>query len=415
MNFLEELEWRGLLKDVTNKENLQKRMADPITLYCGYDPTADSLHVGHLQQLILLKRYQKEGHHPIALIGGATGMIGDPRPTTERSLLSNEDLQHNIKCLSEQITGILNSDNNPVKIVNNAEWLGEMTMLEFLRDYGKFFSVNTMLAKDTIASRLSTGISFTEFSYTILQAIDYLHLYENHNVELQVGGSDQWGNLVSGTDLIRKVKGHEVEVFGATSYLITKSDGSKFGKSEGENIWLDPKRTDAYTFYQYFVNCSDDDIVDFTRRLSMTTPEEINALEAEFKEAPHKRAMQIALAKELTLLLHGEEGLATAEAMTQALFSGNVQDLTSNQIRSAFADSNTIDVSEDQNLVDLLIETKIMPSKREARQMIGQGAISVNGHVIKDLDYVVTKEQAFDKSLTLIRKGKKTYYILNHE
>lgn len=415
MNFLEELEWRGLLKDVTNKENLQKRMADPITLYCGYDPTADSLHVGHLQQLILLKRYQKEGHHPIALIGGATGMIGDPRPTTERSLLSNEDLQHNIKCLSEQITGILNSDNNPVKIVNNAEWLGEMTMLEFLRDYGKFFSVNTMLAKDTIASRLSTGISFTEFSYTILQAIDYLHLYENHNVELQVGGSDQWGNLVSGTDLIRKVKGHEVEVFGATSYLITKSDGSKFGKSEGENIWLDPKRTDAYAFYQYFVNCSDDDIVDFTRRLSMTTPEEINALEAEFKEAPHKRAMQIALAKELTLLLHGEEGLATAEAMTQALFSGNVQDLTSNQIRSAFADSNTIDVSEDQNLVDLLIETKIMPSKREARQMIGQGAISVNGHVIKDLDYVVTKEQAFDKSLTLIRKGKKTYYILNHE
>lgn len=415
MNFLEELEWRGLLKDVTNKENLQKRMADPITLYCGYDPTADSLHVGHLQQLILLKRYQKEGHHPIALIGGATGMIGDPRPTTERSLLSNEDLQHNIKCLSEQITGILNSDNNPVKIVNNAEWLGEMTMLEFLRDYGKFFSVNTMLAKDTIASRLSTGISFTEFSYTILQAIDYLHLYENHNVELQVGGSDQWGNLVSGTDLIRKVKGHEVEVFGATSYLITKSDGSKFGKSEGENIWLDPKRTDAYTFYQYFVNCSDDDIVDFTRRLSMTTPEEINALEAEFKEAPHKRAMQIALAKELTLLLHGEEGLATAEAMTQALFSGNVQDLTSHQIRSAFADSNTINVSEDQNLVDLLIETKIMPSKREARQMIGQGAISVNGHVIKDLDYVVTKEQAFDKSLTLIRKGKKTYYILNHE
>lgn len=415
MNFLEELEWRGLLKDVTNKENLQKRMADPITLYCGYDPTADSLHVGHLQQLILLKRYQKEGHHPIALIGGATGMIGDPRPTTERSLLSNEDLQHNIKCLSEQITGILNSDNNPVKIVNNAEWLGEMTMLEFLRDYGKFFSVNTMLAKDTIASRLSTGISFTEFSYTILQAIDYLHLYENHNVELQVGGSDQWGNLVSGTDLIRKVKGHEVEVFGATSYLITKSDGSKFGKSEGENIWLDPKRTDAYTFYQYFVNCSDDDIVDFTRRLSMTTPEEINALEAEFKEAPHKRAMQIALAKELTLLLHGEEGLETAEAMTQALFSGNVQDLTSNQIRSAFTDSNTINVSEDQNLVDLLIETKIMPSKREARQMIGQGAISVNGHVIKDLDYVVTKEQAFDKSLTLIRKGKKTYYILNHE
>lgn len=415
MNFIEELAWRGLLKDVTNRENLEKRMETPITLYCGYDPTADSLHVGHLQQLILLKRYQKEGHHPIALIGGATGMIGDPRPTTERSLLSNEDLQHNIKCLGEQISSILNSDNNPVKIVNNADWLGNLGMLEFLRDYGKFFSINTMLAKDTIASRLSTGISFTEFSYTILQAIDYLHLYENYDVELQIGGSDQWGNLVSGTDLIRKVKGHEVEVFGATSYLITKSDGSKFGKSEGDNIWLDPAKTDAYTFYQYFVNCSDDDIVDFTRRLSMKTPTEIDELEASFKLEPHKRSMQKALAYELTLLLHGQSGLDLAMKMTDALFSGNVQDLSGDQIKSAFSDANAISVSDDQNIVNLLIETKIMPSKREARQMINQGAISINGNVIKDLDYIVTKAEAFDESVTLIRKGKRTYYILNHE
>ena len=415
MNFIEELAWRGLLKDVTNRENLEKRMETPITLYCGYDPTADSLHVGHLQQLILLKRYQKEGHHPIALIGGATGMIGDPRPTTERSLLSNEDLQHNIKCLGEQISSILNSDNNPVKIVNNADWLGNLGMLEFLRDYGKFFSINTMLAKDTIASRLSTGISFTEFSYTILQAIDYLHLYENYDVELQIGGSDQWGNLVSGTDLIRKVKGHEVEVFGATSYLITKSDGSKFGKSEGDNIWLDPAKTDAYTFYQYFVNCSDDDIVDFTRRLSMKTPTEIDELEASFKLEPHKRSMQKALAYELTLLLHGQSGLDLAMKMTDALFSGNVQDLSGDQIKSAFSDANAISVRDDQNIVNLLIETKIMPSKREARQMINQGAISINGNVIKDLDYIVTKAEAFDESVTLIRKGKRTYYILNHE
>lgn len=415
MNFIEELAWRGLLKDVTNRENLEKRMETPITLYCGYDPTADSLHVGHLQQLILLKRYQKEGHHPIALIGGATGMIGDPRPTTERSLLSNEDLQHNIKCLGEQISSILNSDNNPVKIVNNADWLGNLGMLEFLRDYGKFFSINTMLAKDTIASRLSTGISFTEFSYTILQAIDYLHLYENYDVELQIGGSDQWGNLVSGTDLIRKVKGHEVEVFGATSYLITKSDGSKFGKSEGDNIWLDPAKTDAYTFYQYFVNCSDDDIVDFTRRLSMKTPTEIDELEASFKLEPHKRSMQKALAYELTLLLHGQSGLDLAMKMTDALFSGNVQDLSGDQIKSAFSDANAISVSDDQNIVNLLIETKIMPSKREARQMINQGAISINGNVIKDLDFIVTKAEAFDESVTLIRKGKRTYYILNHE
>lgn len=414
MNFIEELQWRGLLKDVTHQEQLQKRMETPISLYCGYDPTADSLHVGHLQQLILLKRYQKEGHHPIALIGGATGMIGDPRPTTERSLLSEDALNHNIEALSNQITSILNSDNNPVKILNNADWLGSLSMLDFLRDYGKFFNINTMLAKDTIASRLSSGISFTEFSYTILQAIDYLHLYENHGVELQIGGSDQWGNLLSGTELIRKVKGHEVDVFGATSHLITKADGSKFGKSEGENIWLDVNQTDAYTFYQFFINCSDEDIVDFTKRLSMSSPADIMELEKSFLEAPHQRSMQKALAAELTLLLHGQAGLDQALKMTEALFSGNVKDLSSTEIEAAFADVNSIEVSDDDNIVELLVNTKIMPSKREARQMINQGAISINGEVIKDLDFTITKAAAFDQRITLVRRGKKNYTIINH-
>ncbi|NLL75394.1 MAG: tyrosine--tRNA ligase, partial [Erysipelothrix sp.] len=305
MNFLDELQWRGLLKDVTNLDALTKRLETPITLYCGFDPTADSLHVGHLQQLILLKRYQAQGHHPIALIGGATGMIGDPRPTTERSLLSDEDLQKNIIGIGEQINRVLNSDNNPVKIVNNFDWLGNINVLDFLRDYGKFFSVNTMLAKDTIASRLDTGISFTEFTYTILQAIDYLTLYENESVELQIGGSDQWGNLVSGTDLIRKVKGHEVEVFGVTSHLIMKSDGTKFGKSEGANIWLDADKTDAFTFYQFWVNTSDADIMDFTKRLSMKSVSEIEAIEAQFNQEKHLRHAQITLAAELTLLVYG--------------------------------------------------------------------------------------------------------------
>lgn len=414
MNFIEELQWRGLLKDVTHQEELQKRMETPISLYCGYDPTADSLHVGHLQQLILLKRYQREGHHPIALIGGATGMIGDPRPTTERSLLSKEDLQHNIDCLGKQITSILSSDNNPVKIMNNADWLGDLTMLDFLRDYGKFFNINTMLAKDTIASRLNSGLSFTEFSYTILQAIDYLHLYENENVQLQIGGSDQWGNLLSGTELIRKVKGHEVDVFGATSHLITKSDGSKFGKSEGENIWLDINRTDAYAFYQFFINCSDADIVDFTKRLSMKSPNEILELEKEFLEAPHLRLMQKELAAELTLLLHGQEGLDQALKMTEALFSGNVKDLNSAEIKAAFGHANSINVEADDNIVELLVNTKIMPSKREARQLISQGAISINGEVVKDLDFVIAKENAFDQQVTLVRRGKKNYTVLNH-
>ncbi len=415
MNFLDELEWRGLLKDVTNRKGLEERMKTPITLYCGFDPTADSLHVGHLQQLILLKRYQKQGHHPIALVGGATGMIGDPRPTTERSLLSDEELEKNVQGIGHQIESILNSGDNPVKIVNNAVWLKDLSMLSFLRDYGKFFSINTMLAKDTIASRLNTGISFTEFSYTILQSIDFLHLFEHEGVELQIGGSDQWGNLVSGSDLIRKVKGHEAEVFGATSYLITKSDGTKFGKSEGANIWLDPKLTDAYTFYQYFINTSDDDILDFTKRLSMKSPEEIKSLHDSFKEQPHLRLLQKELAHELTLSLHNQEGLDLALKMTQALFSGDIKSLTGEQIRTAFKDSKQIDIKEDGLLVDILVDTKILPSKREARQLISGGAISVNGDIIKDLEFVIAKSNAFDGELTLIRRGKKTYHILNHQ
>lgn len=414
MNFLEELQWRGLIKDVTNKEALEKRLESPITLYCGFDPTADSLHVGHLQQLILLKRYQAQGHHPIALIGGATGMIGDPRPTTERSLLSNEDLQRNIKAIGVQIDTVLNSDNNPVKLVNNFDWLGPVTMLDFLRDYGKFFSVNTMLAKDTIASRLNTGISFTEFTYTILQAVDFLKLYEDHGVELQIGGSDQWGNLVSGTDLIRKVKGHETEVFGVTSHLIMKSDGTKFGKSEGANIWLDPSRTDAYTFYQYFINTTDADIMDFTKRLSMKSYEDINEIERVFLEAPHQRHAQKELAKELTALVFGDKGLEQAEKMTQALFSGDIQSLSADEVSTIFKDASQFTLEADGNMIDSLVGLKVFPSKREARQLVESGAVSVNGKQVKDLDFILKKEDALDQHLTLIRRGKKTYYVINH-
>ncbi len=414
MNFLDELQWRGLLKDVTNLDALTKRLETPITLYCGFDPTADSLHVGHLQQLILLKRYQAQGHHPIALIGGATGMIGDPRPTTERSLLSDEDLQKNIIGIGEQINRVLNSDNNPVKIVNNFDWLGNINVLDFLRDYGKFFSVNTMLAKDTIASRLDTGISFTEFTYTILQAIDYLTLYENESVELQIGGSDQWGNLVSGTDLIRKVKGHEVEVFGVTSHLIMKSDGTKFGKSEGANIWLDADKTDAFTFYQFWVNTSDADIMDFTKRLSMKSVSEIEAIEAQFNQEKHLRHAQITLAAELTLLVYGQQGLDQAQRMTKALFSGDVASLSAEEVRSVFKDSSQLDLANDGNIVDVLVDLKVFPSKREARQLITSNSVSVNGKVVNDLEFELRKEDAMDQHITLIRRGKKTYFVINH-
>lgn len=415
MNFLDELKWRGLFKDVTNEEALVKRLETPISLYCGFDPTATSLHVGHLQQLILLKRYQAQGHQPIALIGGATGMIGDPRPTTERSMLDDAALQANIDGISAQIKRVLNADSNPVKTVNNRDWLGSLSMLDFLRDYGKHFSVATMISKDTIAKRLSTGISYTEFSYTLLQAIDFLKLYQNEGVQLQIGGSDQWGNLVSGTELIRRVLGHEAEVFGVTSPLIMKSDGTKFGKSEGNNIWLDPEMTDPYAFYQFWINTSDADIIDFTKRLSMKSVEAIEEIIKAFETAPHERLAQKELAHELTLMLHGQEGLDMALRMTQALFSGDVSTLSTQEIRSAFAGHNSYDLEQDGLLVDVLVDTKILPSKREARQMMSDGAIRVNGEVVKDLDYVLTKENAMDQELTLIKRGKKNYYIINHK
>lgn len=414
MDFLDELKWRGLVKDVINFENLKKRLETPVVLYCGFDPTADSLHVGHLQQLVLLKRYQMQGHHPIALVGGATGMIGDPRPTTERSMLTEEDLQKNVKGIGNQIESVLSSDNNPVKILNNRDWLGEMTTLDFLRDYGKYFSVSNMLAKDTIAKRLSTGISFTEFTYTILQSIDFLHLYKEHNVELQIGGSDQWGNLVSGTDLIRKIEGPEVEVYGITSHLIMKADGTKFGKSEGQNIWLDPERTDAYTFYQFFINTSDEDVMDFMRRLSFKSYEEIMEIEASFKNEPHLRLAQKELAKELTELVHGKEGLDSAMRMTEALFSGDVQNLSVSELKQAFAGNVVIEVNEDNNIVEMLVDTKIISSKREARELIQGGAIRVNGEVVKDLEFMITKDNAIGKEITVIRRGKKTYHLINH-
>lgn len=414
MNFIEELTWRGLVKDVTNLEDLTKRLETPIALYCGFDPTADSLHVGHLQQLILLKRYQREGHHPIALIGGGTGMIGDPRPTTERQLLDEASLMANVEAIGTQIKGILESDKNPVMILNNRDWLENLTILNFLRDYGKYFSISNMIAKDTIAKRLDTGISFTEFTYTILQAIDFKHLFETHNVELQIGGSDQWGNLVSGTELIRKMLGVKARAFGVTSPLITKSDGSKFGKSEGQNIWLDPSRTSAYEFYQFFINTSDEDIMPFIKRLSLKSVDEINEIERVFLAAPHERYAQRELAAELTALVHGQDGLESALRITKSFFEGTIQELNVQEILSLFKEDEIVTIDEDTLLIDLLVDAKFLPSKREARQLIQNKAIRVNGEVVLDVDAVIRKVDAIEQTLTVIRRGKKTYHVVSH-
>lgn len=414
MNFLEELKWRNLFKDVVDEDQLEEKMKNPMTVYCGFDPTADSLHIGHLQQILLLKRWQQQGHHPIALVGGGTGMIGDPRPTTERQLQSLEQVQSNAKCIQKQIELVLETDNNNnVTVINNYEWLSEMSLLEFLRDYGKYFNINTMIAKDTIASRLDTGISFTEFTYTILQAIDWLMLYEKFNCEVQIGGSDQWGNLLSGVDLIRKVKAKSV--FGVTSPLITKSDGSKFGKSEGKNVWLDPEKTDSYTFYQFWINVADEDVIDFTKRLSMKPVDQIKEIERIHFEAPEKRYAQKELAKELTLLVYKEEGLNSAIRISEALFNGDVLSLNAHQLRQVFQDAKSIVLSKDKNLIDTLVENELIKSKREVRQLIQQGSIQLNGIVVNDFETMITKENAIENKISIIKKGKKNYYIIEHE
>lgn len=413
MNFFDELNWRGLIKDCTDVEGLKERLKTPVTCYCGIDPTADSLHIGHLQQVLLLRRYQQAGHRVIALCGGATGMIGDPRPTTERTLISLEDVAHNVECIKKQLSSILDFSDDKALLLNNHDWLGNITMLHFLRDYGKYFSVSYMIAKDTIASRLDTGISFTEFTYTILQAADWLHLYQNYDCELQIGGSDQWGNLVSGNDLIRKVCGDKAKVYGITSPLITKSDGSKFGKSEGENIWLDPNKTSPYQFYQFIINIADEDIINMLQKLSFKTKEEIEELEIEVKERPHLRKAQKALAEELTLLVHGQEALDSALKITETLFKGNIKDLSPKEIKDGLKDAKTFKVEIGNNLVDEMVKTKIVSSKREARQLISSGSISLNGDKMMDLNKVISIEDSIDNEFIILRKGKKNYFILN--
>lgn len=416
MDFLEELEWRGLVKDVTDLEGLRERLKTKTTAYLGIDPTADSLHIGHLQQVLLMCRYQKAGHKVIALMGGGTGMIGDPRPTTERKLITLEEVAHNKECIRKQVEKFVDfSDPDNGIIVDNYDWLGSISILEFLRDFGKHFNVANMLAKDTIAKRLDTGISFTEFTYTILQAIDWVELYEKYGCEIQFGGSDQWGNLVSGTDLIRKICGEDAKVFGITSQLITKSDGSKFGKSEGGNIWLDPTRTSAYEFYQFWVNVGDAEISMLLRRLSLKDPEEIMRLEESLEKEPEKRLAQKALAEELTELVHGKEGLEKALKITETLFSGNVMDLSAEELREGLQDAKKAQITDGMDLVDALIAAEIATSKRDARQLIEQGSIQVNGEKITDTTTVLAKKDAVDQEFSIIKKGKRNYFVVEFE
>ncbi|MCE3199732.1 tyrosine--tRNA ligase [Paenibacillus sonchi] len=416
MNIIDELEWRDAINQQTDAEGLRELTnTKSVSLYCGVDPTGDSMHIGHLIPFMVLKRFQLAGHRPVILIGGATGTIGDPSGRqSERSLQTLEQVQANVDALTAQMKKLFVTEtDNQVRMVNNYDWTHKINVIEFLRDYGKNFSINTMLAKDVVSSRLDSGISFTEFAYQILQSLDYLHLYQHEDVQLQVGGSDQWGNITSGLDLIRKKEGADAKVFGLTIPLMLKSDGTKFGKSAGGAIWLDPKKTTPYEFYQFWANSDDRDVVKYLKYFTFLTREEIEALAEKVQTEPHKREAQKALAEEMTRFVHGEELLEQAKRITAALFSGDIRSLTAEEIEEGFKEMPTYTSGkESKNIVDWLVDLGIEPSKRQAREDITKGAISLNGERVTELGTEVTAEDAIGGRFIIIRKGKKNYSLV---
>lgn len=418
MELLQDLAWRGLIYQQTDEESLKNLISkESISLYCGADPTADSLHIGHLVPFLTLRRFQQHGHRPIVLVGGATGLIGDPSgKSEERNLQTLEAVQKNVEGIQKQLAAIFDFDSeNGAVMVNNYDWAGSMDIVTFLRDIGKHIGVNYMLAKDTIASRLESGISFTEFTYTILQAMDFNHLYENFNCKLQVGGSDQWGNITSGLELIRKMQPEGSKAFGLTIPLVTKADGTKFGKTEGGAVWLDAKKTTPYEFYQFWINSADADVVKYLKYFTFLSHEEIERLEKSVQEEPHLRLAQKALAEEMTRLIHGEESLQQAIKITEALFSGDVRSLSASEIEQGFKDVPSFNAADtDGNLVDLLVAAKISPSKRQAREDITNGAIIVNGERITDTSYELQESDRIEGQFTIIRRGKKKYTLIKY-
>ncbi|MBC3087748.1 tyrosyl-tRNA synthetase [Staphylococcus epidermidis] len=414
MNIIDELQWRDAINQQTNEEGLRELVENnSISLYCGVDPTGGSMHIGHLIPFMMMKRFQLAGHKPFILIGGATGTIGDPSGrTSERMLQTLETVQENVEGLSSQMKKLFGKDAN-VTIVNNYDWLSSLTLLDFLRSYGKDFNINTMLAKDIVASRLDKGISFTEFAYQILQSIDFLHLFKNHNVQLQIGGADQWGNITSGLDLIRKKEGNDAKVFGLTIPLMLKADGTKFGKTAGGAIWLDPKRTSPYEFYQFWLNQDDRDVIKYLKFFTFLDKEEIDFLEEKVKNEPEKREAQKRLAEEVTKFVHDEAALQEAQKITQALFSGNVKDLTVKEIEQGLQNMPSFNTTnKTKNIVDWLVEINCEPSKRQAREDVINGAININGEKVTDINFLVNPNSAFEGKYMIIRKGKRNYFLV---
>lgn len=406
MTFFEELQWRGLVKDIAGDDLEDKLNNDKLTFYWGTDPTADSLHLGHYSSLVTAKRLAKAGHHPILLVGGATGLIGDPRPTSEREIISKEAVLSNVESLSKQVRDIVGGD---VEIVNNDDWMREFSFTDFLRDVGKYINVNYMLDKDIIRRRLESGITFAEFSYTLIQGYDFLHLFKNKGVRLQAAGSDQWGNITTGIDLIRKMTGEQA--YGFTMPLILDANGKKFGKSEGNALWLNEEKTSSYELYQYLINTDDTKVEEYLKVFTFLSPEEIVDIMEKHNKEPHLRNAQKILAREIITDLHGKESFEDAIKISESLFSGDIASFTEKDIQAAFKGLEPFEIKEDLNVVDLLVVSGACSSKREAREFLNNGSITINGEKVTDLEFIMKKENCLVNKYIIIRRGKKKYHI----
>lgn len=404
MTIFEDLKWRGLVQDISDEALIEKLNQGGLTFYIGTDPTADSMHIGHYSSFLISKRLARAGHHPILLIGGATGLIGDPKPTSERPMISKEEVAKNIQGLKAQAESIFGFE-----VVDNYEWTKEINVIDFLRDYGKHFNINYMLAKDKVKSRIETGITFAEFSYMILQALDFLHLFTTRNCTLQVAGSDQWGNITAGIELIRKKL--DKTAYGMVMPLVTDSNGVKFGKTEGNALWLDKNKTSSYEMYQYLINLEDAMIIEYLKKLTFLSKEEIEEIEKNHKEHPEAREAHKRLAEEIITDLHGKKEYEKARMMSEALFSEDITKLSLNDILASLKDIPRFTLTEDILLVDLLVNNGICSSKREAREMIGSGAISINNKKETNVEKMVTKSDLIEEKIVIVKKGKKKYYL----
>lgn len=418
MNIFEELKERGLVFQTTDEEALVKSLTEgPVSYYTGYDPTADSLHLGHLVAILTSRRLQLAGHKPYALVGGATGLIGDPSfKDAERSLQTKDTVDGWVDKIQGQLSRFLDfeSGNNKAEMVNNYDWFGSVSFIDFLRDVGKYFTVNYMMSKESVKKRIETGISYTEFAYQIMQGYDFYELNQKHNVTLQIGGSDQWGNMTAGTELLRRKADKTGHVL--TVPLITDATGKKFGKSEGNAVWLDADKTSPYEMYQFWLNVMDDDAVRFLKIFTFLSLDEIAAIEKQFDAARHERLAQKVLAKEVVTLVHGEESYRQALNITEQLFAGNIKNLSASELKQGLSNvpNYSVDAEDDLNIVEILVKSGISPSKRQAREDVQNGAIYINGDRMQDLTYTLSDNDKIDQELTVIRRGKKKYFVLTY-